>query len=104
MPQLKVEIRGCNISGDSDSYIESENFVGSISYPVYPCGQMYLIELSTFMMNGSRIVGSSAILADHSTIVFSDYMELLYNRALRDGAMYLGNSSVFFLTPHTYSY
>lgn len=101
VPQLELIIQDCNIS--ENSYTESSRVLRSVSFPEYPCGQIYLIEVISAVINESRIVNShcSGILADHSTMIFAGSILLSNNTALRGGAMYLGVRSVFYLTENT---
>lgn len=100
VPQLKLLIQDCNIS--EDFYTDNSRVLHTAPFPEYPCGQIYLIEVISAVINGSRIVNSncSGILADHSTIIFAGSVLLSNNTALRGGAMYLGVRSVFYLTPN----
>lgn len=100
VPQLNLIIQDCNIS--EGSYMESSRVLRTVPFPEYPCGQIYLIDVISAVINGSRIFNSncSGILADHSTIIFAGSILLSNNTALRGGAMYLGVRSVFYLTPN----
>ena len=101
IPQLKLLLQDCTFAGNSLTV--SHNAVNIAPNPLYPCGQLYATELTLIVIDGSTIANSScsAIMADHSSLLFSGYVELSNNTALRGGAMYLGDKSIFYLTPYS---
>ena len=94
-PQLSMMFQNCNFSGNS--YIKDGGSVIS-----YPCGQICLSDVTVVVIHHSSIFASncSGIVADRSTIIFGGAVVLSNNTAFRGGAMYLGDGSDFYLTPH----
>ena len=96
-PQLNLILKDCNIS--------ENNFdpTNTSSLALYPCGQVYFTQHPQVTINGCRIVNSdcSAIMADHSTLIFYGQVELSNNTGLRGGGLYFADDSVMYLTPHT---
>ena len=101
IPQLRLLFQDCTFAGNSLTV--SHNAVNIAPNPLYPCGQLYATELTLIVIDGSTIANSScsAIVAHHSTLLFSGYVELSNNTALSGGAMYLGQESFFYLTPYS---
>ena len=104
IPQIKVMISECNFHGNSHRGVENHHVKSHVSAISYTCGQIYLTEMSHFLINESQIVSSdcSGILSDHSNIVFSGFVVIADNMALRGGGMYLGDQAEFYLTPYTH--
>ena len=96
-PQLHILIQKCNIS---DNSFNSDGKPPSI---LYPCAQVYVTEHPQVTIAECRIVNSkcSALMADHSAIIFNGDVELTNNTGIRGGAVYLADQSIFYLSPNT---
>ena len=95
-PQLNLILKDCNVS-------ENNFHHKNTSLALYPCGQVCFTQHPQVTINGCRIVNSdcSAIMADHSTLIFYGQVELSNNTGLRGGGLYFADDSVMYLTPHT---
>ena len=89
IPQIKVVISECNF------YNNSHHIKSHVSANSYTCGQIYLTGMSHSLINETRINSSdcSGVLSDQSKIVFSGFVVISNNTAVRGAGMYLSHQS-----------